>query len=414
LKAPDVPEVVNTYISESHRAATVRQRGWVVAASAVALAASGLAVFAFLQRKLAVTHGVRVTKTLASSDLQRGVEALLDLEQTPFALAFLARAARAGNELAMSRLWTTLQVRSFWLPWSARTTAARHMAPQPDQSAVTSQFSYLDVNGETTPASSILSSPDGRFVLTVVGQPMEHNIQARLWTSSGSPCTSCFTPTDESGQWTYSLRGTFSPDSRYLALEVGVWRMPSFIEFLDLSTMSPLDRRIRAQGAEPRTQNTEFTHVEFLEDGVQFSEPSWLLLTAAMKGDATVFRICRSSLARVWVNRHQRGVILAAVDEQRDWLMSVSADGVVMVSSMQQRQPIGHHIRLAARPTALRRVNQDALVACMTDEVQQSFLDYLRLCQCQFCPTSGRRRASQFAFLARQERPTIPTEVRLP
>jgi hypothetical protein len=359
--APEPTQLHREFVSQSRRAATRQLRYTVAGSLALAVFAIALAAFAFLQRQAAV-------RTLATSDFQRGSVLLQSDDSASEGMALLARSVRRGNDQrALTRLWTLLQQREFWLPVAGAVSndAAPVQATAdgvPD--AVKKKFGKFRVNGAVTETSSIAVSGDGKTVFTVLGGGAENNVRYRLWRIDGTPVTDWITPEYHGEQYLYAASGALSFDGRFLALEVAGWRETSVLRIFDMKAKKQIGGDIAASGALPAVQGQGFSLLRFfqLPQSTAGDDEFVWLLTESTKGDATVFRVQAASVEQIARNQHTEGVVFAAMDADFAWLMSSSSDGTVRVSAIGHHgDPVGNVLKFANAASSIARVGSDGL-----------------------------------------------------
>jgi hypothetical protein len=400
--APEPTQLHKDIISQSRHAQTRRLRYSVAGALVVAAFAIALAVFALLQRQAAEANRNEAVKTLATSDFQRGSILLQNDESTSEGMALLARAVRRGHDQrALTRLWTLLQQRGFWLPTShigsiktqsAQTpsqTGQRVGVDQSDQAdepqrpeqpvldpvpdGVKARFAQFTVNGKAVAIKFISISGDGKTVFTAIGDvPNDIEVRYRLWRVDGKPITPWLQPEYHGDQWVYGAGGFLSFDGRFLALEVQGWRETAVLRLFDLKTNKQIGRDIPASGARPAVQGMKYSLVRFpppkeLKSGE--NEFAWML-AASTKGDVTAYRVQSDSIEQVAINRHTDEIVFAGIDSDFDWLMSSSTDGTVRVSSIVHNgDAVGNVLKFANGAIAIGRVaGSDLSVSLDTGE----------------------------------------------
>ncbi|RYE10128.1 MAG: toll/interleukin-1 receptor domain-containing protein [Hyphomicrobiales bacterium] len=376
--APQLTETQSAYIAASRRGATNRARGWTAGSIVVALIAIGLSVYAFIQQQAAEASRIvaeasqqraeesqaaaeaseqRAVTVLATSDLRQGTDLSGDAETAADGMAYLARAAEAGDDRAQTRLWTMLQQRSFWLP-AATASAVEPAEPPPAvPQDILDRFAQVDVNGELQTPQNIAISGDGRRVFTAVGDvPNQITPMVKVWNADGTPVTDWWEPPYSGDFYLYRISGTFNHDGRYLAVELEGWRETSTLVAYDLETMAQLETDITASGLLPQTQSIGFNSVRFVErPATSDREAETYLVTAAAKGDAVVYALFGTRLEEVARNRHRAAVRVADIDPDDQWLMSAGWDRSVSISTLHTFNAIGNLVFADSVPTALRR-----------------------------------------------------------
>jgi hypothetical protein len=366
--APEPTPLHREFVSQSRRAATRQLRYTVAGSLALAVFAIALAAFAFLQRQAAV-------RTLATSDFQRGSVLLQSDDSASEGMALLARSVRRGNDQrALTRLWTLLQQREFWLPVvAAGSNDAAPAQARADEvpDAVKKKFGKFRVNGAVTETSFIAVSGDGKTVFTVLGGGAESNVRYRLWRIDGTPVTDWITPEYRGEQYLYAASGTLSFDGRFLALEVAGWRETSVLRIFDIKAKKQIGGDIAASGALPVDQGAGYSLLRFFQlprSSAGDDEFVWLL-TESTKGDATVFRVQSGSVERIARNQHAEGVAFAAMDADFEWLMSSSSDGTVRISAIGHHgDPVGNVLKFASGASSIARVGGDGLAISVGGE----------------------------------------------
>ncbi|WP_419910708.1 toll/interleukin-1 receptor domain-containing protein [Hoeflea sp.] len=380
-KAPEMTDVQLAYIAESRKAATRRQRWWIGGSVAVAIITSALAVFAFLQQQAAVASQERTVRVLASSDFQQGVQAIEIPETTPEGLAFLARSVRGGQDpRALTRLWTMIQQRSFWIPergesipvspprpGGAEGLAAQsvHGAPPKVPEDIARRFARHTVDGTEQETKFIAISGDGSRVLTIIGDVAFEgtDVKARVWQADGRPVTGWFEPVYKGQSYVFRLTGVLSHDGRFLALEVIGQREPAFLEFWDLEKNTRFEETVEVTGLQPLFQNSWFTYIGFIDKPHGDDGALATLLTASRNGDVLTHYIHDGYITTGGRARHREVVSYAAIDDEREWLMSGGEDGTVNIaSSLDADRPVGTPLKLATRITRIARDGANGLV----------------------------------------------------
>lgn len=365
--APQLTEAQSGFIAASRRGASNRARGWTAGSLVVALLAIGLSVYAFLQQQAAETSRKETVTVLATSDLRQGTDLSGNAETAADGMAYLARAAEAGDARAQTRLWTMLQQRSFWLPAAgAATVATADEAPTvpvvPQE--ILDLFAQVDVNGVMQTPQNIAISGDGKRVFTAVGDvPNEITPMVKVWNADGTPVTDWWEPPYTGNFYLYRMAGTFSHDGRYLAVEMEGWRETSTLVVYDLQSMAQLETDITASGLLPQTQSIGFNEVRFVERPAgNGREAQTFLVTAAAKGDAVVYALWDTRFEEVARNRHRSAVRVADIDADNQWLMSAGWDRSVSISTLNSFSPVGNLIYADSVPTALRRSGNAGLL----------------------------------------------------
>jgi hypothetical protein len=335
------------------------------------------------ERNTAEEARARTNTVLATSDFRRGTSLVESNDTTSEGMAFLARSAREGGDMrSLTRLWMLLQQRSFWLPAGLHGGPGPGSAPPPADTvkeipqSVKERFARFRIGGSVRDVTHIALSGDGSKVVTVVGETgaSDQTIQYRIWNINGTPVTGWITPVYEGVQWLYSLKAYLSFDASFLALEFEGWRETAYLRVFDLRKRKPVGDRLFATGAQPRYQNVSYSHVQFLTGQAGGAgEPRSFLLTASPKGDATLYEVSEDSVDTLSKNRHAEPVVLVAVDRAREWLMSASADGVLLISNLSDGgEPVGSVLRLENAPTAVSRTGRNT-IAVSVNGVPRAF-----------------------------------------
>ena len=380
--APEPSELHKSFLVESRRAATRRLRYGVAGALAVGALAIGLAAFAFVQQRSAEASRANAVKVLAASDLQRGTTALQSDETTAEGMAYLARAVRRGqNQRAVTRLWTLLQQRGFWFP-TADKAPTREPPSSPTQltqdnvpPAIKNRFAKFTIQGEVRETQFISMSPDHKLVFTSLGH-LDGEVLYRVWRVDGTPVTNWLLPEYKGQQYVYTAKGVFSPDNRFLALEVLPWRETSFFRVFELGSGKRIgDEDIVASGLQPQFQGVRYSRLEFIAETPANSEDlGFLILAVSDKGDATVFRLQDSGPIQLARNRHSDPIVLATLNSASEWLMSASSDGMVRVSSVTGNgKAIGNLLQLGSAASSVQRVDAAGLAVALTSGEQRTF-----------------------------------------
>jgi hypothetical protein len=381
--APEPTELHKAFLSESRRAATRRLRLSVAGAFAFGALAIGLAVFAFVQQRAAEASRANAVKVLATSDFQRGTTALQSDETTADGMALLARAVRRGqDQRAVARLWILLQQRGFWFPAAVTDRAppppAQAAAPGDVPQAIKNRFAKFTIKGEVRETQFISTSPDRKLVFTSIGNgTSDGDVLYRVWRVDGTPVTNWAAPEYKGIQYVHETRGVFSPDGRFLALEVLPWRSTATFQMFDLRSKKRIGTDdILASGPMPQIQGVGYSRIEFIPETPTSSDDlGFLVLAVSDKGDATVFRLESSGLSQLARNRHSDPIVFAAIDDKHDWLMSASSDGTVRVSPIKEEvEAIGNVLQLGFAPTSIRRVGANGLAVALANGEHRGFL----------------------------------------
>ena len=380
--APEPTVVQRSFISESRRAATRRLRYSVVGSLAIGIMAIALALFAFRQQQAAEASRANAVKVLATSDFQRGTGLVQNDDTAAEGIAALARAVRRGQDKrALTRLWTMLQQRDFWFPVrhqdrpSASSSSQSDSPPIPQD--VKSRFSKFTINGEVAETQFIAISGDGRKVFASVGDVASGlDVHYRVWQTDGKPITDWIAPAYKGDTYVSRVKGSFSFDGRYLAVEVDGWRETAYLEVFDMQSNTRLGERIAASGLEPAYQNVAFSHVQFVRrlPSKRGDQSEVLLLAASPKGDAMVFEIVDDRIEPLTTNRHTEGVVFAGIDKKDEWLMSSSADGTLRVSSLRTALPVGNVLHLPNAAASIERDGDQSLSVAYESGERRSFV----------------------------------------
>jgi TIR domain-containing protein len=383
--APEPTELHKSFLSESRRAATRRLRLSVAGALAVGAVAIGLAVFAFVQQRAAEASRANAVKVLATSDFQRGATALQSDETTAEGMALLARAVRRGqDQRAVTRLWILLQQRGFWYPITASVTdrasppPAQAAAPDDVPQTIKDRFAKFTIKNEVRETQFISVSPDRKLVFTSIGNGSgDGDVLYRVWRADGTPITNWAAPEYKGIQYVHGTRGFFSPDGRFLALEVQPWRSTATFQVFDLRSKKRIGTDdILASGPMPQIQGVGYSRIEFIPETPTSSDDlGFLVLAVSDKGDATVFRLESSGLTQLARDGHSDPIVFAAIDDKHDWLMSASSDGTVRVSPIKEEvEAIGNVLQLGFAPTSIRRVGANGLAVALANGEHRGFL----------------------------------------
>jgi hypothetical protein len=398
----ELAERTQAFIAASHRRARRRQQLSAAAAvvfalvAVAALFAMGIATTerqraeqqsaraaqaateAEQQRQSAEISKANAIKVLATSDFQRGSVLLLNEDTVSEGIASLARAVRQGRDSrALTRLWTLLQQRSFWLPTAPvelpKPSASTAAAPE-IPAALKAKFAKVTVKGAPQETKALSVSGDGKTVFTAIGDIVDAvDVQYRLWRSDGTPITGWLTPEYKGLHYVHALRGYLSFDGRYLALEVQGWRETSYLQIFDLRTKKQIGENFTASGHSPLDQFVAFSDVRFINLPQSNQNPAEILLLAASaKGDAIAMKVT-TDLEPLATNSHSGPVAFAGLDEKNEWLMSSGEDGTVVVSSLARTARLGNVLHLERPAVSIARIENDGLVVSFSTGERRYF-----------------------------------------
>jgi len=172
-------------------------------------------------------------------------------------MALLSRSAREGHDKrALTRLWTLLQQRRFWLPVEGQgAPAAAVVQPQADTvpDAIRQRYKSFTVGGAAHEVNFISVSGDGKRIFTSIGGVVDGiDVQYRIWRSDGAPVTPWIKPTYNGLQYVSATKGYLSFDGNMLALEVMPWRETAYLQMFDLKANQKIGPDIAATEAGPR------------------------------------------------------------------------------------------------------------------------------------------------------------------
>ncbi len=329
-------------------------------------------------KTLAQQQRDQIKTVLSQSDLDQASQLLLRSEPSAKPLALLSRAVRtAGNETALTKIWMLLQNRSFWIP---SRSPADDVGPKAPVAAKPANDVPAAVKRKITAAitSSAVSS-DGQLVFTAIGGGVaaQGSFQWRIWNRNGTPVTDWIEPKYEGDFYLYDIRAFFSPDSRYLALELYGWRESSYVEVFDLGKKALIpgtQREMRANGKDPQRQNRGFGIIKFVPCPAKPARcDGALLLLGADRGGASAFRLAEQTAISVSPpHEHDAPITALDVDQNQQWFMSGSADGKMQVTSLGGDATFPETLELGAAPTALRRQGNQ-LIARLADGKTKAF-----------------------------------------
>jgi hypothetical protein len=249
--APEPTNIHKSFVAESRRAATRRLRLTVAASLAIGAIALGLTALALTQRQLAEASRSNAVRTLATSDFRQGTSLLEDNDTASQRMALLSRSVREGHDKrALTRLWTLLQQRRFWLPSEGPVAvAATHKQPDAVPDAIKQRYKSFTVNGTSAQVRFISVSGDGKRIFTAIGDNTEGtDAQYRIWRNDGTPVMPWIKPPYNGMQYVYTIRGYLSFDGIFLALEATAWRETAYLQILDLRTNQQIGSDIKATG----------------------------------------------------------------------------------------------------------------------------------------------------------------------
>jgi hypothetical protein len=379
--APEPTDLHRSFVAESQRAATRRLRLAVAGSLAIGAVAAGLAVFAFVQRQAAEVSRSNAVQTLATSDFRQGTSMLENSNTTAEAMALLSRSAREGHDRrALTRLWTLLQQRRFWLPVEAQgAPAAAVIQPQADAvpNAIKQRYKSVTVDGAPHEVNFISVSGDGKRIFTAIGGTSDGiDVQYRIWRSDGAPVTPWIKPTYKGVQYVAATRGYMSFDGNILALEVMAWRETAYLQIFDLKANQKIGPDIRAIGQLPNNKNVGFSRVQFVQgparDGV---DPFLLLFTVSDKGDAIAYRVDSANIDSLAKSEHAAPIVFADLDKAHDWLMTSSADGIFRVVRLTDDggEAVGNVLHFENAVTSASRVGDNRIVLMAGSDRSQFF-----------------------------------------
>lgn len=381
--APQLTETQSALIAASRRGATNRQRGWIAGSLVVAVIASGLSVYALIQQQAAEASRAEAVSSLAAADLRQGSQ-LIDSDSAPDnGIAYLARAARLGNRLAMVRLWTVLQQKNFWLPTGDRVAVEAPVGEAPDASLL-GDFETVDVNGVPTSATQIRQSDDGsRIVVTVGGTSTP---AFRVWTKGRVPITDWMTPPYVGSTEVSAISAFLSPQGRYLVVEVRGLRETSYLVLYDLDAPGgPRELsvdEITAIGPRGEIENAHFStlrmkHREGEDDSVGFP----LLVTGSTRGTAQVVTYFSEEDGAdepgVYFHAesdHRAAIKVANIDEGANLLLTVDVERNADVFDILYSQRLGNKFRLDDIPADLSVLPNGVLRATFSDDTAQDYI----------------------------------------
>ena len=372
--APEPSELHKSFLAESRRAATRRLRYSVAGALAVGALAIGLAAFALVQQRAAEASRTNAVKVLAASDLQRGTTALQSDETTAEGMAYLARAVRRGqDQRAVTRLWTLLQQRGFWLPTADKAPAslppssAAQLAQDNVPPAIKNRFAKFTIKGEVRETQFISMSPDRKLVFTSLGR-LDGDVLYRIWRVDGTPVTNWLVPEYKGLQFRPRNQGRVlagQPLSRARgAALAGDFVIPGLRPAQRQTHRRRGYRRIGSAAAisgcrilPPRIHRRdagEFRRLG-LPDSGRFRQGA----TRPCSGCRAPAR-CRWRATGIPIRSCSR-----RLDPASEWLMSASSDGTVRVSSVREGgEPIGNALQLGIAASSVQRVGSGWARGC--------------------------------------------------
>ncbi|WP_315730381.1 MULTISPECIES: toll/interleukin-1 receptor domain-containing protein [unclassified Bradyrhizobium] len=368
--APEPTDLHRSFVVESRRAATRRLRLTVAGSLAISAVAAGLAVFAFVQRQAAEVSRSNAVQTLATSDFRQGTAMLENRDTTSEAMALLSRSAREGRDRrALTRLWTLLQQRRFWLPVEAQgAPAAAVIQPQADAvpNAIKQRYKSVTVDGAPHEVNFISVSGDSKRIFTAIGSTSDGiDVQYRIWRSDGTPVTPWIKPTYNGDHYVAATRGYMSFDGNVLALEVMGWRETACLQIFDLKADRKIGPDIRATGQIPNNQNVGFSRVQFVQEPARGgADPFPLLFTVSDKGDAIAYRVDSDNIDSLAKSEHAAPIVFADLDKAHDWLMTSSADGIFRVVRLTDNggEAVGNVLHFENAVTSASRVGDNQIV----------------------------------------------------
>lgn len=360
--APQLTDVQSAFVAASRRAATSRQRRWITGSLAIAVMAIGLTVYAFVQQQAAEAGRLEVTVALATSDFRRGNELLGSPGTSPDGVAYLARAARAGDARAQTRLWTLLQQRRFWIP--SGTAPATPLPPAtPVAPEIAERFALVEFNGKMEEASQIGVSPNGGRV--VVTLRCIAACRFRVFEPDGTPVTDWLLPPDRGGDFPDFLRGYFSDQGRYLAVESGSHFGTGHLNVYDLDANGGpqvLKSADMHAGGSLQSSRSGFGVVKLVRragESDAYGPPT--ILTGSYRGDAAQFEhLGELGYTEVRRIRQRSPMAKVEVDPTLEWLMAATEDRTVTVLGAGG-EPLGSSIRSTEPVTSLARGADDRL-----------------------------------------------------
>lgn len=244
--------------------------------------------------------------------------------------------------------------------------------------AIKDRFAKFTIKGEVRETQFISMSPDHKPVFTSLGH-LDGDVLYRIWSVDGTPVTNWLVPEYKGLQYVYEAKGAFSPDNRFLALEVLPWRETSFFRVFDLGSGKRIgDEDIVASGPQPQFQGVGYSRLEFIaETPANSDDLGFLIVAVSDKGDATVFRLQGSGPMQLARNRHSDPIVFARLDPASEWLMSASSDGTVRVSSVREgSEPIGNALQLGIAASSVQRVGAAGLAVALVSGEQRTFALY--------------------------------------
>lgn len=310
------------------------------------------------QRHQAEEEKRRAIATLAASDFQEGVNRLARPASSRSGLAFLARAARAGNASAAIRIWTLFQQQAFWLPLAATDV------PPPAKTRLTSAaapaaFQQVELNGQPIAPTAYAESADGTRCVTIVSnaEAGEGDITFRFWKTSGEAIGPWQTIAESTGNYLSSITAaSFSADGAYAAIIAQPWRAPQFIEIWDVNRAKKIGKTINADGLHPNYQGAAFSDIWFEQQN---------LVTLSSRGDASIHRVessdDSSDVWKILTHSHEQPVTRAVLDLEHLRFASASSDRQIQVSDFSSAEPLASPIQSPDAVEALRIDSPDTL-----------------------------------------------------
>jgi len=358
IRGEDKDSLVGDHIRYQRR---IRRLIQIVITSLATLLVAAVAAGLF-----AAMQANRATTALATSDFRQGSQLVENRETADDGIAYLARAAEAGDTRAQTRLWTMLQQRSFWLPVSAEveTPPADEPAVPAVPQQVLDRFSSVEVDGSLQTAQNVAISGDGKRVFTAVGD-IVNDVPAliKVWNVDGTAVTDWWEPPYSGNFYLYRIRGYLNETGDYLAVELEGWRETAELVVYDVETMQEFQADITASGLLPQTQSIGYNAVQFVERPARGATGErTFLVTASAKGDAIVYALQDGRFNEVARNSHRSAVGVASIDADDQWLMSAGADGTISISSLDNSRTVGNLIYADPTVTAVRRIGASRLL----------------------------------------------------
>lgn len=362
--APDITATQSSLISASRRAATARQRGWIVGSLVIAVVTIGLAIYSLIQQQAAEINRRETVDTLAQADYRQGTVLADEPDSAALGIAYLGRATRAGSVEAGTRLLTMLQQRSFWLPDGD----AEYRPPEVlDHSEIAARFASVDLDGTPTPTQSVAVSADGQRVFTAVAREGQA-AALRLWSADGTPLTDWFDVKEDGPLNRFSaVIGHLSAQGRYLAIESNSG-FNAQIAVVELDRAGTLQRHFPYLTLPDMLEQGAVAGFSFVKFSYKPGETDWegqptsfrreaapVLLLGSPYGDAAGFEFFTGLglYKSAGLSRRSRIVDLTLDDEQKR-LFVLDSQGRIAVAQFYGSEPVGNI--LAADPAATRFV----------------------------------------------------------